>query len=131
MVLGSILRITAPQYVEWSGTEELYPFFFESDSDWTVDVCAEVPEGYEIVGVEDDAGNLITTSDCVQTLVATEIKVILFRVVDVGSPPVWAFQARIKARHNGKTKILNLGIPTNVPANAAAWEHSQGKPFQE
>ncbi|MFC1696699.1 right-handed parallel beta-helix repeat-containing protein [Nanoarchaeota archaeon] len=74
-VKGSYLEIIQPDYVIWSGTEELYPFIFISDSDWTVDVCLEVPEGYEPI------------EGCLETFVAGETKVLQFRVVEVGSIP--------------------------------------------
>lgn len=75
---GSELWIYEPDYVVWDGTEEYYPFVFESpDMSWTVDVCIDAPEGYEPVdGVE-----------CVQTIIAGEAKSILFQLVEVGSVP--------------------------------------------
>jgi hypothetical protein len=75
---GSELWIYEPSYVVWDGTEEYYPFVFESpDMSWTVDVCVDAPEGYEPVdGVE-----------CLQTIIAGESKSILFQLVEVGSVP--------------------------------------------
>jgi hypothetical protein len=75
---GSELWIYEPAYVVWDGTEEYYPFVFESpDMSWTVDVCIDAPEGYEPVdGVE-----------CLQTIIAGESKSILFQLVEVGSVP--------------------------------------------
>ena len=43
---GSLLMIIEPEYVEWSGTEELYPFIFESIGDWTVGTSIAPPEGF-------------------------------------------------------------------------------------
>jgi hypothetical protein len=59
---GSILNVFEPTAVVWSGTTEYYPFYFESDSDWSVDVCLEVPAGYEVVEGE----------SCIQSFVAGE-----------------------------------------------------------
>ncbi len=74
-ITGSYLEILQPDYIIWSGTEELYPFIFTSDADWTVDVCLYVPEGYRPV------------DQCLQTFVTGETKVLQFRVVEVGSVP--------------------------------------------
>jgi hypothetical protein len=79
---GSELWVYQPDYIIWDGTEEYYPFVFESDSDWTVDVCVTAPEGYE---PEDGV-------DCLQSFVQGEVKSILFHLVEVGSVP-------------GKTKV--------------------------
>ncbi|MBW3000101.1 hypothetical protein KY339_05505, partial [Candidatus Woesearchaeota archaeon] len=75
---GSELWIYEPSYVVWDGTEEFYPFVFETgDNSWTVDVCVDAPSGYEPVdGVE-----------CVQTILANEVKSILFQLIEVGSVP--------------------------------------------
>ena len=71
--------------------------------DWTVDVCAAVPQGYQIVGVYDIDGNLIASNDCIQTGVAGETKVIAFEVLDMQSPPPH-LSAKLKIKHNGKNQ---------------------------
>ena len=63
-----------------------HPFIFTSDSDWSVDVCAEVPAGYTIVGVYDENGDLIPSGECVHTFVSGETKVVAFEVKETGSP---------------------------------------------
>jgi hypothetical protein len=49
---GSYLEIIYPSYTVWEEgvTDYLYPFILTGDTDWTVDVCASVPQGYQIVG---------------------------------------------------------------------------------
>ena len=49
----------------------VYPFILTSDadSDWALDVCAAVPQGYQIVGAYDVNGILVTTNQCLQTIV--------------------------------------------------------------
>ena len=59
----------------WENNETLYPFIFSSDSNWTVDVCIYVPEGYEVIN-----------GSCSQVFVAGEVRDIIFTVVEVGSP---------------------------------------------
>jgi len=99
-IRGSILEVFSPEYALWEGGLELYPFVFISDSDWTVDVCLEVPEGYQIV----------SPSECVQAFVPGEMRVIEFTVIEVGSPPP-NVKVRIKATKDGKVKNIKLDIP--------------------
>jgi len=43
---GSELLIIEPEYIEWDGTEELYPFIFESIGDWSITTSVAPPEGF-------------------------------------------------------------------------------------
>jgi hypothetical protein len=98
-ITGSLLEITYPEQVEWDGTDFLYPFIFTSDSDWEVDVCATVPQGYRIRG-----------SPCEQLFVANETKVIFFDVEDIGSPEP-RLQVRGRVRHHGRNTPLDFDVP--------------------
>jgi hypothetical protein len=101
VVTGSMLEIVSPAYMNWESTTEYYPFVFTSDSDWTVDLCLEVPEGYQIVEGE----------DCVKTLVAGETVAVLFTVQEVGSPkPDTTAKFKLKGP-DGKVKSLDINIP--------------------
>ncbi len=74
---GSELWVYEPDYVIWDGTSELYPFVYESEGNWEVDVCLDPPEGYQVAaGVS-----------CQQTIVAGEPTTIMFEVIEVGSVP--------------------------------------------
>ncbi|HLF19406.1 MAG TPA: T9SS type A sorting domain-containing protein, partial [Bacteroidota bacterium] len=96
---GSVLEITYPDSVVWNGSEFLYPLIFNSDGDWEVDICGDVPQGYHIVG-----------DPCVQLFLASETKVIFFDVVDFMSPePTLKLRGHVK--HNGKTKQFDADIP--------------------
>ena len=86
VVIGSILEVIAPESAVWEGISSIYPFVFTSDSNWSVDVCASVPTGYEIVGVYDENGTLVESSECVQTFVSGQSKAVAFEVVEIGSP---------------------------------------------
>ena len=99
IITGSELTIDTPDYVVWESTHELYPFIFTSDSDWTVNVCAYMPSGYQIVG-----------DSCAQVFVAGQTKALEFRVVETGSPEP-NLKATIKASHKGKTQTLNVDVP--------------------
>ena len=112
VVTGSYLEIVHPEDTVWESSTSgyVYPFIFTSDSTWSVDVCAQVPVGYAIVGVYDAAGNLVSTTDCVQTLVAGETKVAAFDVVEVGSPKP-TLDAILTVRHEGKVTEVEIEVP--------------------
>jgi hypothetical protein len=109
---GSYLEIISPDYAVWEEgvTDYVYPYIFTSDSDWDVDLCAEVPWGYDIVGVYDVDGNLIATDHCVQTLIANETMVVAYEVVDYLSPKP-RMKAKFKIKHKGKVHKFDLETP--------------------
>lgn len=109
ILYGSELTIDHPDYTVWDGTEELYPFTFASNDTWTIDVCMQAPAGYTIAGVMDIDGNMIADTNCVQTLIAGEEKVVLFRILETSSPEP-DFTATFKATHNGETKDITVNI---------------------
>jgi hypothetical protein len=102
VVLGSYLEIVHPDYAIWEDREAgyIYPFIFMSDSDWEVDLCAQVPEGYAIVGVYDEHGDLVSDDECAQTFVAGEVKVVAYEVVDLESPEP-TLTAQLSVGHPG------------------------------
>lgn len=112
VVIGSMLEIIHPDYAIWEEgvSSYVYPFIMTSDSDWTVDVCAEVPIGYRIVGIYDENGDFVSSGKCAHTFVAGETRVIAFEVVDIGSPPPH-FKGRFTVRHDGKVYNFDLDTP--------------------
>jgi parallel beta-helix repeat protein len=125
IIAGSMLEVVYPQLVEWeNGTDSsmLYPFIFTSDSDWTVDVCAQVPSGYKIAGVYNENGNLVATTACTQAFVSGQAKVVAFDMLETGSPAP-DFKATLKLTHKGKTTPLTLdtkGIKKELKAEQKA-----------
>jgi len=110
VILGSQLNVYHPEYTVWAGTEELYPFIFQSQDSWQVNVCLNVPQGYQIAGIEDDEGNLINAATCEQSFVTNESRIFLFRFVETGSPePDFSFT--LEATHNEKTQTIEVPIP--------------------
>jgi hypothetical protein len=112
VVTGSYLEIVYPDHAIWEAglSTYIYPFILSSDSTWTVDVCAQVPTGYQIVGVYDEYGNLVVISQCVQTLLAKEVKVVAFLVADLASPPPHV-KATFRVRGpNGKAHHFSLDV---------------------
>jgi parallel beta-helix repeat protein len=109
-ITGSELNITRPDYTIWEGSEELYPFIFVSDSNWTIDICAQMPEGYQISGIMDADGNMVSTTNCTQVFVAGETEVLLFDMAKTGSPdPNMNFS--IAVTHEGKTQQESVYVP--------------------
>jgi hypothetical protein len=130
IVKGSELYIDSPDYVVWDGNEELYPFIFSSDTNWSLNVCINVPAGYEIVGVLDVDGNIVSSSNCMQTLIAGEEKVLLFRVLETGSPePDLSFS--LEAEHEGKKTKIESEINGIRAENEAYLESDVNRKIEE
>ena len=109
VVTGSELDVAYPEYAVWDAKEQLYPFVLTSAETWNVNVCLSVPAGYDIVGIMDPDGNVITTADCNQTLVAGTSTAIIFRILDIGSPEP-NFLLSLNATHAGKNTKQDLKI---------------------
>jgi len=127
-IIGSLLEIIYPQYTIWESYEELYPFIFTSDSDWNVDVCMQIPTGYQIKYIMDDAGNLLPATQCAQAFVSDETKVVMFGIVDVGSPDP-NMKIKLNAKDpKGKKHAVELDTPGITKARERA-EKAKGLPF--
>jgi hypothetical protein len=97
VVKGSELLIIEPEYIVWDGTQELYPFIFESIGNWGVTTSVTPPEGFAA-----DYPNLSTT-------VNTEMKSLQFTITDIGSS--WAPTGGTYAlKHKAKTKYVKSKI---------------------
>jgi hypothetical protein len=97
IISGSELQMIQPEYVEWSGTQEVYPFVFESTGDWTVTTSVQPPQGFV-------ANNKSLTTD-----VNDSLKAVQFTVTDVGSK--WKpTKVKHKIKHKGKTKDIEKEI---------------------
>lgn len=70
---GSDLLIIEPEYVEWDGVSETYPFVFESEGDWTVTTSVAPPEGF------------VADQDAITSDVNSELEAVQFSVTDIGS----------------------------------------------
>ncbi len=90
---GSELLIIEPEYVEWSGVDELYPFVFESVGDWDVSTSVEPPEGF------------VTDYDELAEQVDNELEAVQFTLTDVGSDWVPTGSQHL-LEHNGRREIL-------------------------
>jgi len=112
VILGSMLEIVHPTDVQWTDHEELYPFIMTSDSQWTVNVCMQVPEGYQIAGVLDENGDAVTNgaADCTQTFVTGETKVAVFSVIRTDSPEPNFVVAVTAIEPDGTSQSVNIPI---------------------
>jgi len=110
VVTGSMLEMILPESAVWDGLSSIYPFIFTSDSTWKVDVCAEVPTGYEIQGFYDESGNFVDSQECVKTFVSGETKVIGFQVLETSSPePKFVGSVKVKGPKGKKhTQRFNV-----------------------
>ncbi len=98
-VTGSELLITAPGYVLWDNTEELYPFVFESIGKWSVTTTVSPPEGF----VADHA--------TLSTGVSTARTAVQFTIAETGSR--WEeTDVTYKVDYKGKSKVImhKIGI---------------------
>ena len=105
VVKGSELQVFQPDDIIWTNGTEIYPFLFISDSDWTVDVCLEVPAGYQVVA----------PGTCGQTLIANETKVMEFKVADIGSPKEFKVKTKMSFTHKGKKQNLSFDVKSHNP----------------
>jgi len=94
---GSELRIIEPEYMEWSSTQELYPFIFESAGTWGVETAVAPPEGF------------VADYKSLSATLTSDVKAIQFTVTDVGSAWV-STKVKHKVTHNKKTETINTNI---------------------
>lgn len=103
---GSELLVIEPEYVEWDGTQELYPFIFESIGDWTVTTAVTPPEGF------------VADHDSLSAVVNTEIQSVQFTITDVGSKWV-STGVTHKLKHKGKSEIVRSQIGVKLSERLA------------
>jgi hypothetical protein len=94
---GSSLFAIEPEYVEWSGTTELYPFVFDSMGDWNVSVSVAPPEGF--------VANQTTLSAAVNN----DLKSVQFTITDIGSKWI-STGVNYEIKHKGKIKKIKSRI---------------------
>lgn len=109
VVTGSQLLIIQPEYVEWTGSEELYPIFFESLENWDVSVSIIPPEGF------------VADNSILSTNVSSEAKGVQFTITDVNG--VWGpTKVKYKVRHKKKTKEIDNEIEVRLSRQLAKEE---------
>lgn len=94
---GSELLIIEPEYVVWDGTEQLYPFVFETVGDWTVTASVAPPEGF------------VSNFDSLSTSIETTIESVQFTITEVGSDLV-PTGTTFDVTHKGRREIIHSQI---------------------
>jgi len=97
VVTGSELMIIEPEYIEWDGTQELYPFVFQSIGDWGVTTSVTPPEGF------------VADRNSLSTEVISEIRALQFIITDVGSK--WEHtKVEYRIKHKGKSETIRSTV---------------------
>lgn len=108
---GSLLYIIEPEYIEWTNTQELYPFVFDApDGAWDVTVSITPPEGF-VADYQD-----------LSTLVNNDYKVLQFTLTDIGSCWECGTDVVLTILHNGKIIKEKHHIDTAMSANFAKFK---------
>src|SRR6185295_15902335 len=95
---GSYLAIIEPEYIDWTGTVEQYPFVLEAIEGWDVTTSIVTPEGF------------VTDTDALSAAVADTVSAIQFTLTDVGSD--WTqTQVTHTVKHKGKTISHKSQVP--------------------
>ena len=103
---GSELLIIEPEFVEWTGTEELYPIIFESAEEWETTTSVTPPEGF------------VSDYDNLSEVVIDEIEAVQFTITDVGSEWV-PTGTTYTVEHNGRREIVHSRIGVRLSKGLA------------
>lgn len=103
---GSELWIIEPEYVEWDGEEEYYPFIFESVGDWDVTTAVAPPEGF------------VADHDVLAEVVTSEIEAVQFKITDIGSD--WVATGVVhEVKHKGKKEKIKSKVGVKLSKKLA------------
>ena len=94
---GSELIVVEPQDMLWDGTEQLYPFVFDTEGDWDVDVSITPPDGF------------LSDYDHLDDTVVSELKALQFTVTEIGSDLI-PTASHFKINHQGRSHIFDSAI---------------------
>jgi len=107
---GSLLETIFPQYLVWEGITEYYPVVYVTDDNWEVDACLNAPAGYELTSILDENDQVVSTTECLHTIIPGDPRLFLFEVVDLESPaPDFGFDFTVS--HNGKAHKFGHEVP--------------------
>jgi hypothetical protein len=96
---GSELLVIEPEYIEWDGTQELYPFVFESIGDWSVTTAVTPPEGF------------VADTDSLSEEVNSELEAVQFTITDVGSDwKATCVEHTVTHKKNTQTIFSRVGL---------------------
>jgi hypothetical protein len=106
---GSRLLVIEPEWIEWTGDEERYPFIFESLGQWSVSTYVMPPEGFEV------------DRDSRSVDVSTETKALQFIVRDVDSGWVHS-EVRHAIVHGARHEVIRSRIGVRLSRDLARAE---------
>jgi hypothetical protein len=103
---GSELLIIEPEYVEWDGAQESYPFIFEGVGDWSVTTAVAPPEGF------------VADQESLSEEVNTEVEAVQFTIRDVGSE--WVATGVVHdIKHKGKKEKIKSKVEVKLSKRLA------------
>jgi hypothetical protein len=111
---GSELLIIEPEYIEWNGTEEIYPFVFDSVGEWSVTTSVEPPEGF------------VSDHKSLSAAVNSSLAAVQFTITDVGSKWVDT-KVKHKIKHRGRSEVVQSKVGVKL-SKALAKKKGKG-PF--
>ena len=94
---GSELLVVEPEEVTWDGTEQQYPFVFDSQGDWEVTVSVAPPEGF------------VADYDELSETVASDLRAVQFTITELGSDLV-PTQTSFDITHKGRRQLFQSSI---------------------
>ena len=103
---GSELIVVEPEEVLWDDTEQLYPFVFDSEGDWDVNVSVMPPEGF------------VSDYDELADTVDSELKALQFTITEVGSDLVPTI-SHFEIEHKGRRHIFDSSIDIKLTPDYA------------
>ncbi len=103
---GSVLLIVQPDYIEWDGTEALYPIIFDSVGDWTVTTSVAPPEGF------------VADQEILSADVINEVEAVQFTITDIGSDWV-STGITYEVKHKNKTEKIKSKIGVKLSKELA------------
>jgi hypothetical protein len=103
---GSSLQVVQPEYIEWTGTKEPYPFVFNSVGNWTVETSITPPDGF------------VTDYNLLSAQVADSTTSVQFTVTDMGSEWVDS-KIKFRIKHKGQWREHHSQVGVRLDRNLA------------
>lgn len=99
---GSVLYTIEPEYIDWTGTAQLYPYVFDSEGAWDVTVNVTPPYGF------------IADYSSLATIVNSEYRALQFTLTNTGSCWECGLDVEVTVKHEGKTKKWRSNVRSDI-----------------
>jgi hypothetical protein len=103
---GSELLVIEPEFIEWTGLQEFYPFVFESVGDWEVTTSVSPPKGF------------VTDYDSLSEQVVNEAEAVQFTITDFGSDWV-PTEGKHTVSHRGRRQVILSRVGVRLASDLA------------